>query len=98
MKSTETAYSAGRGFKNSWPMFVKFPEIIYSPEIFDWCKIEDLSIFHFLIKGRQRRQNFQFFKRQFLRNGAPYGYEIWRAIRDLPEASKKYNFAFYLKL
>ena len=45
-------------------------------EIFDWSKIENVSLFYFWNKTRQNGQNFQFFKRPFLRNEWPYGYDL----------------------
>ena len=66
-------------------------------EIFDWSKIENVSLFYFWNKTRQNGQNFHFFKRPFLRNEWPYGYDFWLVFRDLYEASKTYNFAIFLK-
>ena len=47
---------------------------------------------------RQRGQNFQFFKKQFLRNAWPYRFDFWRVFRDLFEAFNKYNVAFFFKI
>ena len=47
---------------------------------------------------RQRGQSFQIFKWSFLRNGGPYGYDVWRVVRHLPETFKNYYFAFFLTI
>ena len=61
-------------------------------------KLKTLAFFAFEIKGAKKEKMFNFFKQPFLRNGAPYGYDFWHVLRDLSEASKKYHFAFFIKI
>ena len=56
------------------------------------------SVFVFEIKDAKKDKIFNFFKRQFLRNACPYGYDLWRVFRDLCEASNKYNLAIFFKI
>ena len=56
-------------------------------EVFEWWKIEDVNYFFFGNKRCQKRQNVQFSKWLFLRNGWPYGHDFWRVFRDYCEAS-----------
>ena len=50
------------------------------------------------IKGAKNDKIFNFFKRLFLGNGWPYGYDFWRVLRDHCEVSQKYNFAIFLNI
>ena len=47
-------------------------------------KLKMSAVFIFEIKGPK--------------NGWPYGYDFWRAFRDLCEDSTKYNFAVFFKI
>ena len=65
-------------------------------EIFEGWKIQIVILFCFWNKTRQRGQNFQIFKRLFLRNRRPYGYDFWRILRDPSGASKIYHITYLL--
>ena len=51
-------------------------------------KLKMSAFFVLEIKNSQNDQIFQFFKRPFLRNGWPYGYDFWRVLRDHDKAAQ----------
>ena len=61
-------------------------------------KIKNVSCFYFWNKSRQKGQNFQFFKGQFLGNSWPHVSDFWRVFGDLCEASNKYKFTIFFKI
>ena len=89
----EIASLSARNFNNRWLLHVKLSEPINLCQNI-WL-IENVSRFYFWNKRRQKGQNFQFFRGQFLRNAWPYGYDFWRVFRDLCEASNKYIFTVF---
>ena len=94
----EIASSTARNFNNSWLLYVKFLEKIKLCRNIWLTENWKCQSFYIWNKRRQKGQNFQFFKGQFLRNAWPYGYDFWRVFRDLCEASNKYNFAVFFKI
>ena len=58
------------------------------------------TIFYFGNKRHEKQQNFQFFKRPFLRNEWPYGHDFRRVYREYCKyckASKKIIWQFFSK-
>ena len=94
----EIASSTARNFNNSWLLYVKFLEKIKLCRNIWLTENWKCQSFYIWNKRRQKGQNFQSFKGQFLRNAWPYGYDFWRVFRELSETSNKYNFAVFFKI
>ena len=90
---TKISSSTARNLNNSWLIYVTYSKMISISR-----NIWVVENFFFGNKRRQKRQNVQFFKRSFVRNEWPYGYDFWCVFRNHCEASKKYNFAVFLKI
>ena len=86
-------FSTARNLNNSWLIYVTYSKMISISR-----NIWVVENFFFGNKRRQKRQNVQFFKWSFVRNEWAYGYDFWRVFRNHCEASKKYNFAVFLKI